>query len=140
MKGLLPPLFPGFFLLSSSILALFKTFRNSDVLALILKRFTLITNVLDTKLKSILLQALTRFCRLVLQSESVGLTAGCSLSRLPPEWGSLKMADGLTLIVPVMHSLQPRALTTLSPQPDSRPTHARATLIFPGAASMQCSL
>ena len=71
MKGLLAPLFPGFFLLSSSILALFKTFRNSDVLALILKRFTLIKNVLDTKLKTILLQALTPFCRLVLQSHSL---------------------------------------------------------------------
>ena len=91
MKGLFAPLFPVFFLLSSSILALFKTFRNSDVFALILKRTILVKYSLD-KLRTILLQALTPFCRRLLQSESVSLTAGCSLSRRPalePEQGSL---------------------------------------------------
>lgn len=127
MKGLFAPLFPVFFLLSSSILALFKTFRNSDVFALILKRTILVKYSLD-KLRTILLQALTRFCRRVLQSESVSLTAHCSLSRRPalePEQGSVhskwRMAWHCTgLIVPVMQSVQPRAraLTTLASHPN----------------------
>ena len=87
MKGLFAPLFPVFFLLSSSILALFKTFRNSDVFALILKR-TILVKYSRYKLRTILLQALTPFCRRVLQSESVSLTAHCSLSRLAPGPGA----------------------------------------------------
>lgn len=141
MKGLFAPLFPVFFLLSSSILALFKTFRNSDVFALILKR-TILVKYYWYKLRTILLQALTPFCRLVvLQSESVSLTAHCSLSRLAPgpEQGSLhskwRMAWHCTGDCPcnaVQCSPGPSQhspLTATSPSPDGAEPHIPHSII-----------
>lgn len=144
MKGLFAPLFPVFFLLSSSILALFKTFRNSDVFALILKR-TILVKYYWYKLRTILLQALTPFCRLVWC---------CSLSLCPwlhtAVWAGWHPAppsrahftqnggwpDTALVIVPVMQSSAAPGPhnTRLSPQP--APHQTEQSLIFPTASSM----